>query len=117
MTLLFDQNCSPKLVVRLSDLAPNSTQVALVGLDRADDRTVWDYALQAQLIIVTKDTDFNDLSVIMGTPPKVIWLQTGNCTTASIEQLLRTHWPAIQAFAADPAAALLTVIGDPAAIR
>jgi predicted nuclease of predicted toxin-antitoxin system len=37
--------------------------------------------------IVTKDSDFNELSVVFGFPPKVIWLRRGNCTTRDIEAL------------------------------
>ena len=32
--------------------------------------------------IVSKDADYNSLSVVRGSPPKVIWLLLGNCTTA-----------------------------------
>ena len=38
---------------------------------------------------VSKDEDFNTLSVIRGSPPKVIWLQLGNCTTSQVESVLR----------------------------
>ena len=44
MRLLFDQNLSFKLCRHLADLFPGSTQVRLIGLAEADDRTVWDHA-------------------------------------------------------------------------
>ena len=44
MKLLLDQNLSPRLVARLADLFPDSQHVSYVGLDRASDRAVWDYA-------------------------------------------------------------------------
>lgn len=113
--LLFDNNCSPRLVDRLADLAPASTHVATVGLAAADDRTVWAYAQTHQLLIVTKDTDFNDLSVLLGAPPKVLWLRIGNCTTAAMEALIRTHWEAIAAFIQDPTVDLMTIIPFPTA--
>ncbi|MFN3999001.1 DUF5615 family PIN-like protein [Algoriphagus sp.] len=34
--------------------------------------------------IVTFDSDFFDLSLIKGHPPKIIWIRTGNLTTDSI---------------------------------
>lgn len=40
MKLLFDQNLSFKLCVKLADLFPDSNQVRLLGLDQAEDRTV-----------------------------------------------------------------------------
>jgi predicted nuclease of predicted toxin-antitoxin system len=53
MKLLFDENLSFKICRRLSDRFPNSTQVRLVGLERADDRTVWDYAKANGFVLVT----------------------------------------------------------------
>jgi predicted nuclease of predicted toxin-antitoxin system len=84
MKLLFDQNLSPKLVNRLADLFPGSSHVQSVGLGCADDHQVWEYARLNGFAIVTKDADYNNLSVLRGQPPKVIWLQLGNCTTAQL---------------------------------
>jgi len=44
MKLLFDQNVSPSLVKRLADLFPESSHVFWIGLDQAEDNTVWRYA-------------------------------------------------------------------------
>jgi len=91
MRLLFDQNLSPYLVERLSDVYPDSVHVSDVNLDRALDREIWDFAREHSLIIVTKDADFDELSVLKGSPPNVIWIRRGNCTTDEIEQLLRRN--------------------------
>jgi predicted nuclease of predicted toxin-antitoxin system len=70
MRLLFDHNLSPGLVQRLSDLFPQSQHVFLLGMDQADDRQIWEYAAQNQFTIVTRDSDYNDLSLLLGFPPK-----------------------------------------------
>ncbi len=44
MKLLFDQNLSPRLVARLADCYPGSAHVSEVGLDRALDVEVWEFA-------------------------------------------------------------------------
>jgi predicted nuclease of predicted toxin-antitoxin system len=80
--LLFDRNLSPKLVALLADLFPHSCHVQTAGLDCVDDVRGWDFARLNGYAIVTKDEDYNNLSVLRGCPPKVIWLQLGNCTTA-----------------------------------
>jgi predicted nuclease of predicted toxin-antitoxin system len=108
--LLFDHNLSPRLVHRLADLYPDATHVALVGLDRATDAAVWEYARKNAYVIVTKDSDFNDLGVLRGSPPKVVWLRLGNCTTGDLEQALRRAHIALTEFAGDPAAGLLEVL-------
>lgn len=41
------------------------------------DPIVWDYAKNNDLMIVSKDADMHDLSLIFGNPPKVIWLRLG----------------------------------------
>lgn len=84
MKLLFDQNLSPRLVNRIIDLYPNSNHLHNVGLDTAEDSTVWQYAREHNFIVVTKDADFSELISIKGFPPKVIWIRLGNCTTNEV---------------------------------
>jgi predicted nuclease of predicted toxin-antitoxin system len=109
MKLLFDQNLSPKLVIRLADLFPGSCHVQAAGLDCVDDNQVWAHAKQNGLTIVTKDEDFNNLCVVRGHPPKVIWLQLGNCTTAQVETLFRNRFAEIEAFENDGTAGTLVL--------
>src|SRR5262249_24959906 len=101
MKLLFDQNLSPKLVNRLADLFPDSTHVQSVGLDGSDDNQTWEPARLNGLAIVSKDEDYNNLSVIRGSPPKVIWLQLGNRKTAQVEAVFRARFADIEAFETD----------------
>ena len=110
MRLLFDQNLSPRLTELLSDIYPDSTHVQTVELDRAGDDEVWNYAHQNRLILVTKDTDFHERSVIQGAPPKVIWIRQGNCSTAMIEQILRRHHKDIQRLVEDNEISYLVLI-------
>jgi predicted nuclease of predicted toxin-antitoxin system len=110
MRLLFDQNLSPRLVTRLSDLFPTSTHVAIEGLDCSLDEEVWEHARRHDLMIVTRDADFGDLSILRGLPPKVLWIRVGNCPTHEIEALLRERYQAIEAFAGDATAAVLTLL-------
>ena len=98
MKLLFDHNLSPRLVDRLADLHPKSKHVFLLGMDQEDDRQIWQYAIQNKFTIVTRDSDYNDLSLIYGFPPKVIWIRRGNCSTQTIEKILRSTNLAIQEF-------------------
>jgi predicted nuclease of predicted toxin-antitoxin system len=58
MKLLFDENLSFKLCERVGDLFPGSSQVRLVGLSKADDRAVWNYAAANGFTLVTLDAGF-----------------------------------------------------------
>jgi predicted nuclease of predicted toxin-antitoxin system len=107
MKLLFDNNLSPKLVGRLASLYPDSSHVAAIGLDKALDVAVWNHAQEHDYCLVTKDSDFNELLVTKGFPPKVIWIRLGNCTTAEIAELLQKHHETIAEFAQDASAGLL----------
>jgi len=101
MKLLFDHNLSPALVRWLAPEFPGSTHVADEGLDKATDDEIWKFAKDHDLAIVTKDADYSDLSTVRGFPPKVVWLQIGNCTNRQVETLLRTHLAALEAFETD----------------
>jgi predicted nuclease of predicted toxin-antitoxin system len=107
MKLLFDHNLSPKLVTKLAELYPASSHVALLGLDTASDFAVWKLAHQEGYCLVTKDSDFNELLLSQGFPPKIIWLRLGNCTTAEIAALLQKHHQIIAEFVQDSSTGLL----------
>ena len=98
MKLLLDENLSPRLIASIEVLYPGSTHVEDCGLVNTPDEEVWNYAGEKGFAIVTKDSDFSELSVLRGSPPKVIWLRIGNCTTVRAGFLLRDAFPRIQAF-------------------
>jgi predicted nuclease of predicted toxin-antitoxin system len=87
--LLFDENLSHRLVVLLEDLFPASQHVRDCALRAAVEAELWDYGKNNGFAIVTKDSDFQEKSVLLGAPPKIIWLRTRNCSTADIAALLR----------------------------
>jgi predicted nuclease of predicted toxin-antitoxin system len=105
--LLFDENLSCHLVALLADCYPESCHVRDVGLERADDSTVWDYAASHGLTIVSKDSDFHQRSLLFGPPPKVLWIGIGNCSTSTVEQVLRRHVSDLVRLEQDSAAAFL----------
>jgi predicted nuclease of predicted toxin-antitoxin system len=109
MRLLFDENLSPKLPQCLIDLFPNSLHVRDVGMKATTDPIVWDYAKNNDFMIVSKDADMHDLSLVFGNPPKVIWLRLGNCSTSQVENLLRREFSTIKLFYADKSLSLLAL--------
>lgn len=99
MKLLFDENLSPHLVTLLADAFPQSIHADHVGLHGRPDLELWQYARVHGLILVSKDSDFHELSALFGSPPKVIWLAIGNRATRFVEQLLRQQSKRIEQFA------------------
>ncbi|RPJ32848.1 MAG: hypothetical protein EHM35_11125 [Planctomycetaceae bacterium] len=110
MKLLFDQNLSFKLCQALADVFPGSSQVRLLGLAEADDRTVWQHAKANAFVLVTQDSDFAEMAALYGHPPKVIWLRCGNQPTEAIENRLRSHAHDITAFEQDLNATCLEIL-------
>ena len=109
MKLLLDENISDKIVPAISDLFPESTHVKATGLVRADDSVITAWAMQGQFTIVSKDTDFYQRAVALGSPPKFIWLRVGNCTTGTIVDLLRTNSAIIREFIAGETESVLVL--------
>jgi len=107
--LLFDENLSPKLPRLLADIFPDSLHVRDVGMKATDDPTVWDYAKDNDFMIVSKDADMHDLSLVFGNPPKVVWLRLGNCSTSQVENLLRREFEVIKIFYEDNYTSLLAL--------
>ena len=68
MKLLLDQNLSPKLVESLKEIYPDSVHVKDIGLDRAFDDDIWIYANVNNFIIISKDADFAERSLLFGFP-------------------------------------------------
>ena len=112
MKLLFDENVSPYLVQELADVYPDSLHVRHVGLTGATDDVVLAYARDRGLLIVSKDSDFFQRSVLWGPPPKVIGVRVGNASTRTIADLLRVAAPIIARFAADPESGFLPLYGS-----
>ena len=102
MKLLVDQNLSPELSARLQDLFPGSLHIRDVLTRRTKDPRIWSYARENGFVIATKDSDYRRLSRERSYPPKVIWIRTGNTSTAVVESLLRDHYDEILAFEQDP---------------
>jgi predicted nuclease of predicted toxin-antitoxin system len=97
------------LVPDLSDLYPGSAHVIEVGLAATRDRAIWAHAGANGFLLVTKDEDFHRLSVLLGPPPKVVWIGLGNCSTADVARLLRDRHGEIVQFVEHPEAAFLAL--------
>ena len=98
MKLLFDQIISFRIVRKVEDFLPLASQVRLLGLENSKDSDIWDYAKANDFTIVTFDTDFYDISLIKGTPPKIIWLRIGNTSTTNLVECLKINYQLILEF-------------------
>ena len=95
MKLLLDENLSRRLVPFLQHDFPDTTQVVLLGMESAPDKDVWQRARDDGFVIVTRDADFKELSLVWGQPPQVIRLKTPNLTRAATLKILIDNREAI----------------------
>ena len=72
-----------------------------MGLQDSADMGIWEYAKSNDYTIVTFDSDYYDLSIIKGCPPKIIWLRIGINTTKEIARILEEDIDLIRLFITD----------------
>ena len=98
MKLLFDQNISSRILKKISEAYSDSSHVKLEGLKNASDSKIWDHANLHHFIIVTQASDFNDIFLLKGFPPKILWFRTGNLSTDDLAYILKNQQNEIQDF-------------------
>jgi predicted nuclease of predicted toxin-antitoxin system len=88
---------------------PGSKHARDFGLTRTPHPAVWSFAASQGFLIVSKDVNFQQRALLMGHPPKVIWVRLGNCRTTAVAALLRQHHAALLEFEADPSASFIAL--------
>ena len=102
MKLLLDENLSRRPVAALQNLYPSTTHVEFVGLDGAADLARCDYAGDYDLVMVTKDIDYDRIIALLYFNPKLIRLTLGCMSKAATFHALRSAAPEIIAALNNP---------------
>ena len=110
MKLLLDENLSDRVIPKIVDLYPDSTHVKNLGLNNTDDAIIWEYAKKHKFVIVSKDSDFHQRSLLYGYPPKFIYLRIGNSPTSKLTQILRENLDTIVQFGHSKSESTLVLI-------
>ncbi|MFN5442841.1 MAG: DUF5615 family PIN-like protein [Crocinitomicaceae bacterium] len=98
MKILLDQNISFKLVNKIKEIFDVVNHVKDFGLLDTKDIEIWNFAKNNNFSIISFDSDFFDLSLLYGHPPKIIWLRTFNQTSKNIEVMLNNFKYQIKEF-------------------
>jgi predicted nuclease of predicted toxin-antitoxin system len=101
MKLLFDQNISYRVIKKLQNYFPGCIHVSDCKLSDCEDPEIWGFAKDNDFVIVTFDSDFYDISIINGQPPKIIWIRSGNLSTNEVVKLMIDNQQIINAFLKD----------------
>ena len=59
---------------------------------RAKDKEIWQYAIEHDLTIITKDSDFSNRILLAEPPPKVIHVRVGNMDMKIFHRVIRGCW-------------------------
>lgn len=95
MRFLIDAQLPPALGRVLSADGHLAEHLESVGLRHAKDAAIWDYALQHQAVILTKDEDFVDRFRRRPDSPVIVWLRIGNASNRALLAWFTPLFPAL----------------------
>jgi len=72
-----------------------------------DDSQIWEFARENEFVVLTKYKDFCHCSVVIGTPPKIVWINRGNCRNKELTTLIETRIEEIKKFVKSEAGLLV----------
>jgi predicted nuclease of predicted toxin-antitoxin system len=75
---LVDAQLPPALARWLVEQRYLAEHVYDLGMANADDRAIWEYAVEVGAVIITKDEDFAERRARVGSGPAIVWIRVGN---------------------------------------
>jgi len=86
--LWLDAQLSPEMAEWVKEhFGYETLSVRDVGLRDASDIEIFRAAKKADVVLVTKDSDFSHLIQRLGVPPRIIWLRCGNTSNQGLRSL------------------------------
>jgi predicted nuclease of predicted toxin-antitoxin system len=87
MRFLVDAQLPPALARFLAGRGHQAEHIFDIGMEAAEDRAIWHYAIHVGAVIVTKDEDFSNRVAVDPAGPPIVWIRIGNTTTPAL-----LHW-------------------------
>ena len=95
MIIWVDAQLSPALAQWLTaEFAVEAFSVRYLQMVHAKDPAIFAAAREADVVVLTKDSDFVLLQERFGAPPSILWVRCGNTSNAHLKQVLRLTFPA-----------------------
>ena len=95
MRFLINTQLPKVLARRLKESGHACEHVLDHGLGQSSDNTIWNFALENEFVILSKDDDFAEW-ILSGRPrPRVVWRRIGNCTNDELLGWLAPVWPRV----------------------
>lgn len=84
MKFLIDAQLPPALARFMTAQGENARHVLDLDMMEASDSAIWNLALRENLIIITKDEDFQIRATLTSPCPKIVWVRIGNCSKKNL---------------------------------
>lgn len=84
MNCLVDAQLPPALARLLAEKGHAAKHVADIGLQDSDDSVIWQWALEHNAVILTKDEDFPRRALLSKQAPSIVWLRIGNTSKRAL---------------------------------
>jgi len=90
MTIWIDAHLSPSLAawINRTYTGIEAKSLSSLGLQRADDKTIFEAARKAAAVVMSKDSDFLKFVDQLGVPPQILWITCGNTSNARMREVL-----------------------------
>ncbi len=96
MTRFLIDNQLPSALARwLHARGHEAEHVLALGMGQTADTLIWQHAARTGAVIVTKDEDFAQLTILRPEGVRVVWLRVGNCRTVVLLATFERLWPEI----------------------
>jgi predicted nuclease of predicted toxin-antitoxin system len=95
MRCIVDAQLPPALARWLAAKGHEAEHVADLRMETASDAAIWDFALQASAVIITKDEDFTQRKALTEIGPAVIWIRLPNTRRRELLLWFETMLPDI----------------------
>lgn len=79
MRFVIDHHLPVSLARYLTSRGHDSLHVAEVGLEAAADRTLWEWAIANDRVVISKDEDCFHLANRPADAGRLVWVRIGNC--------------------------------------
>lgn len=96
MKFLIDNQLPAALAEYLRNRGFDSQHVFDIGLEKAADADICQYALANDRVIISKDQDFLYLANQPRIKIRLIWVRMGNCRTSALLQAFERLWPEVE---------------------
>lgn len=95
MKFLIDAHLPIELADYIVQQGNDAVHVRSLSISDASDSFLWEYALQNEYVIVSKDQDFFNRMSQDPLGPAIVWLRIGNSTIRELLNWFSVYYPAI----------------------